>query len=205
MKGLALIPLSILLLLAAAACAAATPTPTPTPTLTPASGIAATPTPTPAGMMEPTPTPTATPTPPPTNMTPEPTPSPSTPRPTPTSTPTPGPTMVQISVSAQDVFFVPATLDFGPGDTVDFTVTNDGGLPHTFTIALASDQKDTVFIDLSLSPGETITGQLTMPQEVTSLYLFCRFHEAAGMVGTVNVGTPPAEGTPPPSTPDYYY
>ena len=122
----------------------AAPTPTATPTPTPAPTPTATPTPTPA------PTPTATPTPTPA-PTPTATPTP-TPAPTPTATPAPTPLPdadLTLVLSKQNEFALPGT-----DISLDFTVSNDGGLAAVGTVLEFNVEEPT-----TISFGQWTTGQ----------------------------------------------
>ena len=128
-----------------------------------------------------------------------------TPAATATLTPSPAPTEAgarEILVTVKDFFFAPSSIKVGPGEQVRFTVTNAGLIFHTFTIAMSSG-KEQIFIDLDLDSGETKGEVITIPEGVTSLYLFCRIHESSrGMTGDVHTGDLGESLIPPPSTPD---
>ena len=87
--------------------------------------------------------------------------------------------------------FVPATVNIGVGDTVNWT--NPGLITHTVTFdpAQAANKEDVV-----LPPGVAPFASSDMEEDATFSHTFtvkgtykyvCKYHEAMGMVGTVIV------------------
>ena len=83
------------------------------------------------------------------------------------------------TMSAENFFFTPATLAGTAGQKLTITLTNDGSVPHNFSI---SDQN----IDVTLQPGDQKDIQVAFPQS-GSVQFFCSFHQSSGMVGTLEV------------------
>ena len=82
-----------------------------------------------------------------------------------------------LAVVTRDVAFDPAELEAPAGSTVTVSLTNEGQLPHTFTI-------EELDVDESLSPGSSGEAELTMPEEGEVTY-FCQVHGRAAMSGTL--------------------
>ena len=93
---------------------------------------------------------------------------------------------IRIDTTAQRAFS-PSDIDVEPGETVRFVLSNESPFAHTFTIAAASS-KEEILVDVELAANATESVEFTFPAEPAELYLFCRPHEAAGMVGSVHVG-----------------
>lgn len=93
---------------------------------------------------------------------------------------------IRIDTTAQRAFS-PSDIDVEPGETVRFVLSNESPFAHTFTIAAASS-KEEILVDVELAGNATESVEFTFPAEPAELYLFCRPHEAAGMVGSVHVG-----------------
>jgi plastocyanin len=83
--------------------------------------------------------------------------------------------------------FKPDAFDVLRGETVEFLLTNSSGFFHTFTIATSKDKGTVVADEQTSGPGERKTVRVPFPGTPGELYLFCRPHEIAGMIGTVNV------------------
>lgn len=89
--------------------------------------------------------------------------------------------MSELELELDDFYFEPTILQGEAGQTVTFSLFNEGDAPHTFTI---EDQD----IDEVLDPGqEDVTVEVTFPDSGEVLFI-CRFHEAQGMVGGLTVG-----------------
>ena len=73
-------------------------------------------------------------------------------------------------------------------DPVEFVVADTSGFTHTFTVA-TSKAKEKILKDVPIRGNETKSIIVAFPKEVGKLYLFCRPHEAVGMIGTIEVGT----------------
>jgi plastocyanin len=83
------------------------------------------------------------------------------------------------TMSAENFFFTPATLDGTAGQKLTITLSNDGSVPHNFSI---TDQS----IDVTLEPGQQKDIQVAFP-ESGSVQFFCSFHQSSGMVGLLEV------------------
>jgi plastocyanin len=83
-------------------------------------------------------------------------------------------------LSQNNFFFSPSTLSGTAGQKLTITVTNEGSVPHTFTI-------DSLNVDVTLNPGASQQVDVTFPQS-GSVQFYCRFHKTQGMVGSLEVG-----------------
>ena len=92
--------------------------------------------------------------------------------PAPDSTETSG----EVRIALEDNVFVPATLTVASG--AELELDNEGEAPHTFTV-------DGQSIDVEVAAGEN--GTATIDLESGTYDFICRFHEAAGMTGTLTV------------------
>jgi plastocyanin len=80
------------------------------------------------------------------------------------------------SLSMVDNAFEPADLTVAAGSSLD--VSNDGQNPHNITI-------EGTDIDEDVDPGQS--SSITIDAEAGEYTMFCEFHRAAGMEGTVTV------------------
>ena len=94
---------------------------------------------------------------------------------------------VQVETTKSLTFF-PDTLRVEPGETVEFVVADTSGFTHTFTVA-TSKAKEKILKDVQIKGNETKSIIVTFSEESGKLYLFCRPHEVAGMIGAIEVGT----------------
>ncbi len=83
------------------------------------------------------------------------------------------------TMSAENFFFTPATLDGTAGQKLTITLSNDGSVPHNFSI---DDQS----INVTLEPGQQKDIQVAFP-ESGSVQFYCSFHRSSGMVGLLEV------------------
>ena len=90
-------------------------------------------------------------------------------------------------ITSQQLIFEPGNIDVEPGETVTFQIENPSAVFHTFTIAI-STAKDEILVDVTVAPDAIETATVTFPEVPATPYLFCRPHEAAGMIGQVQVG-----------------
>ena len=130
--------------------------------------------------------------PPPGGGTPPPPPPPPSSPPPPTPPPAGTPLPTSASVTAREFSFAPSALTVAAG-TVTVTVTNEGQLPHTFTID--------GLVEVSLAAGERKTVTFTAAPGSYRFYCAVSGHAAIGMEGTLvasSGGAPPAGGPPPP-------
>lgn len=86
------------------------------------------------------------------------------------------------TVSGAEFAFSPNTLSVNKGDTVKVTFTNNGTLPHNFTITELNVKSRTIM------PGASDTVTFTADTAGTFTY-FCSVpgHKDKGMVGTLTV------------------
>ena len=83
--------------------------------------------------------------------------------------------------------FNPREIRVERGERIEFVITDTSGFAHTFTIA-ASSEKQKILQDVAIGGNETKSVTMTFPEEAGTLYLFCRPHESAEMVGTIRIG-----------------
>jgi len=79
-----------------------------------------------------------------------------------------------IDISADDFFFDATFTKGTKGETVAVTVTNDGGVQHTFTI----DSQD---IDETIAPGDSVTVDVVVPANGKPARGYCSIHLGEGM------------------------
>ena len=84
------------------------------------------------------------------------------------------------SVSMIDFGYEPESFTVPVGQTVSFSLTNDGAQPHTFTI-------DGVVDSGSVAGGESADVEFTV-DSAGELTFYCTVHGAASMSGTVTAG-----------------
>ena len=122
---------------------------------------------------------------------------------TPDITPTKEPPARKVQLeTTESLKFSPSKIRVEPGESIEFIITDTSGFAHTLTIA-ASKAKQKILQDVTLVGNETKSVQVTFPEETGTLYLFCRPHEWAGMIGTIGVGVDPDD--PNDSSSDYRY
>ena len=80
------------------------------------------------------------------------------------------------TVTMRDNEFVPADIVIAPGEV---ELVNDGAAPHTFTVEGES-------VDVQVDAGETATTDVDLAPGTYTV--FCNFHRAQGMEGTLTVG-----------------
>lgn len=84
-----------------------------------------------------------------------------------------------VGVTMSDNFFEPPCI--AVSSTQQITLANAGNSEHTFTVANGD-------IDIEVEPGEEATTDETGTDLAAGTYRFyCRYHESAGMVGTLVV------------------
>jgi len=86
----------------------------------------------------------------------------------------------QIELRLRDYSFDPNTIVLKPGERVSIILVNEGRYSHTFTI-------DALGIDISLSPGERKTIDITAPSSPGSYTFYCKPHRGLGMTGNISV------------------
>jgi plastocyanin len=79
-----------------------------------------------------------------------------------------------IEISADDFFFDATFIKGAKGETVAVTITNDGGVQHTFTI----DSQD---IDETIDPGDSVTVDVEVRANGKPAPGYCAIHLGEGM------------------------
>ncbi|HEX9076013.1 MAG TPA: cupredoxin domain-containing protein [Anaerolineae bacterium] len=89
---------------------------------------------------------------------------------------------LNVSVTATEFKFDPATINATPGQTINLTVKNNGSVQHTWV------QKDSN-VSLTVDPGKTATKTFTAPSKAGTYVVECDIagHKEAGMVGQLVV------------------
>jgi plastocyanin len=90
-------------------------------------------------------------------------------------------TATTVAVEMDDTYFDPTFIKAKPGATVTVNLSNEGQMPHTFTI-------DDHGVDQEVDPGKKATVTVTMPPS-GDLVFYCRFHRDSGMQGAFSVST----------------
>ena len=88
---------------------------------------------------------------------------------------------LNVTVTATEFKFDPATINAVPGQTINLTVKNTGSVQHTWALAAAN-------VKLTIDPGKSVTQTFTAPAAGT--YPFeCDIagHKEAGMTGQLIV------------------
>jgi plastocyanin len=88
---------------------------------------------------------------------------------------------LNVTVTATEFKYDPATINATPGQTINLTVKNTGSVQHTWALAAAN-------VKLTVDPGKSVTQTFTAPAAGT--YAFeCDIagHKEAGMVGQLIV------------------
>jgi plastocyanin len=81
----------------------------------------------------------------------------------------------ELALELDDTYFGPTYITAKASTKITVTLTNEGKLPHTFTI-------DGTDVDTEVAPGKTATVQVTLPADGTVPF-YCRFHRDGGMQG----------------------
>jgi uncharacterized cupredoxin-like copper-binding protein len=92
---------------------------------------------------------------------------------------TPGATIGEISISAFDLGFEPATVDVAAAGTYSVMFHNTGGIAHDLTFADGTT--------IAAEAGQMATGTVTIPAGGTTFLCSIPGHSAAGMTGAVTV------------------
>lgn len=87
-----------------------------------------------------------------------------------------------IVVASSEFAFDPATLNITADAPTVVELVNNGNIEHDFVIEGYEADK------LAASPGQSATGTFTLPAGSYKFYCSIPGHEAAGMVGTIEVG-----------------
>ena len=93
-----------------------------------------------------------------------------------------GGSALNVTVTATEFKFDPATINATPGQTVNLSVKNNGSVQHTWV------QKDSN-VTLTVDPGKTATKTFTAPSKAGTYVIECDIagHKEAGMVGQLVV------------------
>ncbi|HEX5588144.1 MAG TPA: cupredoxin domain-containing protein [Acidimicrobiia bacterium] len=83
-----------------------------------------------------------------------------------------------LSVALENFFFSPTFVKAKAGEVITLKLANKGNVPHTFT-------SDALGVDEQLSPGDTMTVDITVPAGGGAFVYHCDFHGSAGMKGAV--------------------
>ena len=88
---------------------------------------------------------------------------------------------LNVTVTATEFKFDPATINATAGQTINLTVKNIGTVQHTWVLAAAN-------VKLTIDPGKTATATFTAPAAGTYQYE-CDIpgHKEAGMIGQLIV------------------
>jgi len=86
----------------------------------------------------------------------------------------------------------PSKIRVEPGESIELVITDTSRFPHTFTIATPGAKRK-ILQDVTIVGNETKSVSVTFTEETGTLYLFCRPHEWAGMIGTIGVGAEPTD------------
>ena len=88
---------------------------------------------------------------------------------------------LNVTISATEFKFDPATINAAPGQTINLTVTNKGAIEHNFVLPQAN-------VKFTTDPGKTSTKTFTAPAAGTYV-IDCDIpgHKEAGMVAQLVV------------------
>lgn len=89
---------------------------------------------------------------------------------------------VNITVTATEFKFDPATITVAPGQTVNLTINNKGSIEHTWVLKAAN-------VKITVQPGKSETKTFTAPTTPGTYPIDCDIagHKEAGMVGQLIV------------------
>ena len=87
-----------------------------------------------------------------------------------------------LAVELDDSYFAPTYIKGTPGANITLDLTNEGALPHTFTV-------DSPKVDVTVPAGGTGKAAFKLPAS-GALAFYCKFHQQGGMQGAIffNVG-----------------
>lgn len=87
-----------------------------------------------------------------------------------------------VSVTATEFKFDPATINATPGQTINLTVKNNGTTQHTWVLPQAN-------VKMTIDPGKSVTQTFTAPTSAGTYQFDCDIagHKEAGMVGQLVV------------------
>lgn len=89
---------------------------------------------------------------------------------------------LNVTVTATEFKFDPATINATAGQTINLTVTNAGTIQHTWVLSAAN-------VKLTIDPGKSVTQTFTAPATAGTYQYECDIagHKEAGMVGQLIV------------------
>jgi plastocyanin len=89
---------------------------------------------------------------------------------------------LNVSVTATEFKFDPATINVTPGQTINLTVKNTGSVQHTWVLKAVN-------VSLTVEPGKSATRTFTAPSSPGTYPIECDVagHKEAGMVGQLVV------------------
>lgn len=89
---------------------------------------------------------------------------------------------VNVTLTANEFKFDPATINAAPGQTINVTLTNKGSVDHTFVFAPAN-------FKMTVAAGKSDTKSFTAPTAPGTYNFDCDIagHKEAGMVGKLVV------------------
>ncbi len=89
---------------------------------------------------------------------------------------------LNVTVSATEFKFDPATINATPGQTINLTVKNTGSVDHTFVLATAN-------VKITVAAGKSETKTFTAPSAAGTYPITCDVvgHKEAGMTGQLVV------------------
>jgi plastocyanin len=93
-----------------------------------------------------------------------------------------GATALNVTVSATEFKYDPATINATAGQTINLTFKNVGSVQHTFVFATSN-------VKLTVDPGKSVTQTFTAPAAAGTYTFECDIagHKEAGMVGQLIV------------------
>ncbi len=93
-----------------------------------------------------------------------------------------------LTVEMGDLYFKPNTLTAKPGQTLQITLDNRGGLEHNFVLYDA-DGKTVLFEHDIIPPGRKVSVSFKVPEKPGAYQYVCTVpgHKEGGMVGTLTV------------------
>ena len=84
-----------------------------------------------------------------------------------------------VKVEVDSFYFNPTVFTGHAGDKLTLQLSNESSVPHNFSL---TDQS----VDQDIQPGGKVTVTVTFPQS-GSVVFFCKFHQASGMRGALEV------------------
>ncbi len=93
-----------------------------------------------------------------------------------------GGSALNVTESATEFKYDPATINAAPGQTINLTVKNNGTVQHTWVLSQAN-------VKVTVDPGKSATATFTAPTTPGTYQYECDIagHKEAGMVGQLIV------------------